>query len=406
MRWATAGRVAAGGAVGSAVLGGIGSLGAATYFARRVLTPDGEGPTDHVIYDIDLSGLGEARGGSAAAGGVDRGVGSVTISRTPDSEVMGRYGLWNEHRTAHIRMGEIQQVTDSTVTREVLGVDFGEPEPGPARFNSYYYAERPDLSLGLATEEVTIDAEIGELPGWVVPAVGATDRWAILVHGRGAPRLECIRAVRALHEAGVTVLIPAYRNDIDAPRGLDGRYTLGLSEWRDVEDALRYAVRAGARTVTLGGWSMGGAICMQVLAQSDLAHRVNGVFLDCPVLDWGYVLRHHAGVNNMPSSIALLARTVMGSDRLRWLAGVSESVDVAQTDWVTRAGELTHPMLLMHSVADDFVPIGPSRAVAEARPDLVTFEEWSTARHCRLWNTDSRRFEEAIRAFVGRTSPQ
>ena len=383
MRWSTTARVAAGGVLGSAVLGGLGSLGAASYFARRVLSPDGEGPTDHVVHEV----------GSDA----------VTLSRTVESEVPGRYGLWDEERSAHLRMGEIRELTATTVTRSVLGVDFGEFAPGAARFNQYYYAQAPDEALGIPTESVTVEAEIGDLPAWLVPASGTGDRWAILVHGRGALRFECVRAVRALHRAGLTVLIPAYRNDADAPRGLDGRYTLGLSEWRDVDDAIRYAVRRGARSVTLGGWSMGGAICMQVLAQSDRADRVTGVFLDCPVLDWGDVLRHHARTNNLPTPIALLARAVMGSESARWLAGVSESVDVAKTDWVRRSAELTHPMLVMHSVADDFVPIGPSRAVAEARADLVTFEEWDVARHCKLWNTDSDRWERAVAEFVSRS---
>lgn len=384
MRWSTTARVAAGGVLGSAVLGGLGSLGAASYFARRVLSPDGEGPTDHVVHEVDTD--------------------LVTLSRTEESEVAGRYGLWDEERSAHLRMGDIREFTETTVTRAVLGMDFGEFAPGPARFNQYYYAQAPDEALGIPTESVTIEAEIGDLPAWLVPAAGPGDRWAILVHGRGALRFECVRAVRALHQTGLTVLIPAYRNDADAPRGLDGRYTLGLSEWRDVDDAIRYAVRHGARDVTLGGWSMGGAICMQVLAQSEQAGRVTGVFLDCPVLDWGDVLRHHARTNNLPTPIALLARAVMGSESVRWLAGVSESVDVARTDWVRRSAELTHPMLVMHSVADDFVPIGPSRAVAEARPDLVTFEEWDVARHCKLWNTDSERWERAVAGFVSRTA--
>lgn len=383
MGWGRTGRLAVRGLLASTALAALASLGTATFFARRVLTPEGEGPTDHVIHDLDTD--------------------SVTLSRTEESEVLGRYGLWNEDRTAHLRMGQIRTMTDTTVTRELLGVDFGDPQPGPARFNSHYYAERPDRAIGLATEDVTIEAEIGDLPAWVIPADAPTDRWAILVHGRGAQRIECVRAVRTLHESGLTVLIPAYRNDEDAPGGLDGRYTLGLSEWRDIHDAIRYAVRAGARTITLGGWSMGGAICMQVLAQSDLADRVSGVFLDCPVLDWGDVLRHHAQVNNLPTSIGLLTRAVMGSESMRWLAGVSEAVDVAQTDWVTRADELRTPMLVMHSVADDFVPIGPARAVAKARPDLVTFEEWATARHCKLWNTDPARWEESLAAFVRRT---
>ncbi|NLJ54507.1 MAG: alpha/beta hydrolase [Intrasporangiaceae bacterium] len=379
-RWRAAGRVAGGVLGTAAVLGGLGSLGAASVFARRVLTPPDEMPTDLEVLEIDHS--------------------TVTLTRSVDTEVMGCYGLWDAERTGHVRMGQIRAMTRSTVTREVLGADFGVVGTGPARFNQYYFAEPPGEALGLPTEEVTIGAEIGELPAWSVPAESPTDRWAVLVHGRGALRLECVRAVRALHEAGLHVLIPAYRNDADAPRGVDGRYTLGLSEWRDIDDAIRYAVRQGARTVTLGGWSMGGAICLQVLAQSDLAGRVDGVFLDCPVLDWGDVLRHHGHVNNLPRPVTWMARAVMGSNRLRSLAGVSEPLDVAQTDWVRRADELTHPMLVMHSVADDFVPIGPARAIAEARPDLVTFEEWAVARHCRLWNTDSARWESAVTDFV------
>lgn len=383
-RWGTVGRVGAGGALASAAVAGIGSVGAASYFARRVLTPAGIGPTDHEVFEVDDS--------------------SITISRSVESEVMGRYGLWSEDRSGHLQMGQIQAMTETTVTREVLGVTFGEVGVGPARLNQYFYAQPPDGALGLTTFDVTIDAEIGELPAWFVPAAEPTDRWAVLVHGRGALRFECVRAVRALHDAGLSVLIPAYRNDADAPRGLDGRYTLGLSEWRDIDDAIRYAVRQGARTVTLGGWSMGGAIAMQVLAQSDLAARVTGVFLDCPVLDWGYVLRHHSRRNNLPTSVGLLTRALIGRDSLRWLAGVSEPLDVAQTDWVRRADELTHPMLIMHSVADDFVPIGPSLAVAQARPDLVRLEEWAVARHCRLWNTDTARWEESVQEFVARTA--
>lgn len=382
--WGTAGRAAAGGVLASAAVAGIGSLGAAMYFVRQVLTPAGVGVPDHEVLSIDDS--------------------SVTITRSVESEVMGRYGLWSADRSGHLRMGQIRSMTETTVTREVLEVDFGTVELGPAKLNQYYYAQRPDLALGIPTHDVIIDAEIGELPAWFIPAAEPTDRWAVLVHGRGALRLECVRAVRTLHDAGLNILVPTYRNDADAPRDTDGRYNLGLSEWRDIDDALRYAVRNGARAITLGGWSMGGGIAMQVLAQSDLVGWVTGVFLDCPVLDWGHVMQHHSRRNNLPTSVAMLARTLVGSESLRWLAGVSEALDVAQTDWVRRADELTHPMLIMHSVADDFVPISPSLAVAQARPDLVWLEEWAVARHCRLWNTDTPRWEESVQEFIARTA--
>ena len=52
----------------------------------------------------------------------------------------------------------------------------------------------------------------------------------------------------------------------------------------------------------------------------------------------------------------------MGRRLTRRLVGVHDPVDVAQTDWVARAAELQHRTLIIHSVDDEFVPVGPSPA--------------------------------------------
>ena len=83
----------------------------------------------------------------------------------------------------------------------------------------------------------------------------------------------------------------------------------------------------------------------------------------------------------------------------RRLVGVAQPVDIAETNWVARAHELTHPMLLIHSEDDDFVPYGPSGTLADARPDLVQLERWKVARHCREWNVDPVRWENVVRDF-------
>ena len=71
------------------------------------------------------------------------------------------------------------------------------------------------------------------------------------------------------------------------------------------------------------------------------------------------------------------------------------------TDWVRRHEELCHPVLLIHSADDEFVPVGPSRELARARPDLVTFAEWTVARHTKEWNTDPQRWERLVGEFAG-----
>ena len=104
---------------------------------------------------------------------------------------------------------------------------------------------------------------------------------------------------------GWTCLVPSYRNDEGVPAGPDGRYALGLSEWRDVEAAIAYAVDRGAREVLLMGWSMGGAIVLQLLDRSPLSSLVSRVVLDAPVIDWGDVLDHHAREHRVPAHVGL-----------------------------------------------------------------------------------------------------
>jgi hypothetical protein len=372
-----AGVAAAGSAVGT-------TLGSAAYFARRVVTPDQSLPDDVVILAHDDE--------------------TVTFARSPDPVVPGRYGVWLDGGAGHARVGEIVAEDKVSVTRRLTSVDRGSLGDGPARWNQYYWWDRPSASMGLPDEDAVVTSDVGALPAWVVrPEPGTavdTGAWAVLVHGRGARREETLRALPVLRRAGYTSLVPAYRNDLDAPQGPDGRYNLGLSEWRDVEAAMAYAVEHGARSIVLFGWSMGGAIVLQVLDNSPLAECVTGVVLDSAVLDWGAVLRHQARMNRMPGWLARVATGLMGDVRARRLVGVHEPLDVARADWVRRADELRHPMLVMHSDGDDFVPVGPAVALTARRPDLVRFERWAVARHCREWNNDPDRWERAVAEFL------
>lgn len=381
--------VLAAGVTGAAVLGAsaLGTLGAATYFARRVITPDPRRPDDTEIRAVDA--------------------GTVTLNATDDTVAPGRYGLWLDGGEGHARLGGVLDMdeTAGTVQRELLAVDHGRLTAGYGRWNQYFYGDRPDRSLGLPTSEVTVRSDVGDLPAWLVhgpngPIREPGGRWAVLVHGRGARREECLRAVPVLHELGRPCLIPMYRNDIGAPASPDGRYNLGLSEWRDVEAAILYAVQHGAGEVDLVGWSMGGAIILQTLDRSWLSERVAHVVLDAPVIDWTDVLRHQAGLNAVPGPVGALSRNLIGRRSARRVVGVHEPLDVAETDWVHRSDELRHPILLVHSVDDEFVPAGPSAELARRRPDLVRYEPWTRARHTQEWNVDPERWNAVIRDFL------
>lgn len=384
--WAgTVARTGGAAAVAGAVLGGMAVTGA-VLSARKALTPESERPDDvEIVASTALA---------------------VTLRSTPTTVRPGRYGLWLAGGAGHARIGQVLATDEAagTVTRAVLGVDRGRLTSGPARWNSYFFAGTPQQCLGLPTEHVEVPGELGGMPAWVVPgrADGPFhDTWAVLVHGRAAWREETVRAIPTLHELGITCLSPTYRNDDGAPRGLDGRYALGLSEWRDIDAALTYALHRGAARIVLVGWSMGGAIVLQLLAHSAVAHRVEAVVLDGPVVDWAQVLRTAAAASHIPWPVGALAAALMRHPRhARMLLGVHEPVDLARTDWVAQAGQLRHPMLIIHSSADDVVPNGPSLELAVRRPDLVTVVDDEVGGHCQEWNVEPQRWDALVREHL------
>jgi fermentation-respiration switch protein FrsA (DUF1100 family) len=80
--------------------------------------------------------------------------------------------------------------------------------------------------------------------------------------------------------------------------------------------------------------------------------------------------------------------------------GLREPLDLRRLDWVTRAAELQLPVLVIHSEADEYVPVGPSLALGRARPDIVTVEPWQHGRHTKEWNTDPVRWDRVVTEFV------
>jgi len=203
-----------------------------------------------------------------------------------------------------------------------------------------------------------------------------------------------------LHRLGFPALVVSYRNDEGAARSPGGRYHLGEAEWLDVEAAAVHAFGAGAQDVVLVGWSMGGAIALQTLSRSWVADRIRAVVLDAPVLDWRDVLDHHARLVRLPTPIGKLSQAVLEHSQARRLAGVETPLSLDRLDWVTRARELRVPILLIHSDDDEFVPSGPSRRLAESRPDVVTFVPSRGARHTKEWNVDPDGWDTAVARFL------
>jgi pimeloyl-ACP methyl ester carboxylesterase len=355
------------------------AVGAATAFAvlataRRVVTPTARRTDTRILA-------------------VDTGAQTIELNRTLDTELPGRYGLFTTGTYGYVKIGAVLSASAGVVRRKLLTqIEAGAQVDRDAAFSGWYYSSPGELHL--PWESVLIGSPAGPCPAWFFP--GSSDTWVIQVHGRGATRSECLRAVPVFHAMGHPTLVVSYRNDGEAPRSHGGRYALGASEWRDVDAAIGHALRHGAQRVVVMGWSMGGAIALQTAVSSEHRSRIAALVLDSPVVDWRTVLRFQAREQGLREPLPALAMGVLENTTIARLSGAEDAIEFDRLDMVARASELEAPILILHSDDDGFVPSDASHALAAARPDLVTMPAFSGARHTKLWNYDQTGWTAAI----------
>jgi len=349
------------------------------HMARRVVTPAVRLPDTRILA-------------------LDTAAQTITLARTPDTELPGRYGLFTSGSESYIKLGSVLSEDDASVKRKLLTHIGADARLSPdAAFSGWYYDHPDELHLPYSPE--LIGSAVGPCPAWLFPA-GHGEVWVIQIHGRGTTRAECLRAVPVFHGLGITSLVVSYRNDGEAPRSRAGTYTLGATEWRDVDAAVGFARRRGARRILLMGWSMGGAIALQLALSS--AHRdvIAGLVLESPVIDWRVVLEFQARAQRVPTAVSGLAIGALQSDWATPLTRAGTAIPFDRLDVVARAAELRHPILILHSDDDGFVPSDASHDLLVARPDLVEMRIFEVARHTKLWNYDQTRWSDSIRAWI------
>ncbi|MFC7306683.1 alpha/beta hydrolase [Streptomyces monticola] len=321
------------------------------------------------------------------ANGGDR----VTLTRALAALRPGTYGLTGDG--CHAIVGPVLDGTApaaDTVVRRLVGVTHGSLDPGARVWlTPQVHIGNPRDALGLDHADVDIPGELGGLPAWFVPARRNT--WVIAVHGLGTTREHPMVVMDFLHRQQLPVLSLAYRGDLGAPRSPDGLRHLGETEWRDLDAAIRYAVRYGAEHVVLYGWSTGASMALHAAAHSGLRDRISGLVLDSPVLDWEATLRALASARHTPSALLPLAvRAAQGRTGLRG-DRVVEAADTAT---------LRVPTLLIHGPDDTLAPWARSRELAARRPDLVSLHTVVDAPHAAMWNADPTAYEETLRRFL------
>ncbi len=364
-------RTAAGVLAASCVGAGAAAVAAGRYASRFALDPRLEGPADGRTLTVHAVGPGR-----------------VTLTRSLASERPGVFGLAGDG--FHALVGRVLATTPDSVTRRLDRVLYGTLGDGArARLTAQLYAGNPYDTLGLEYAEDPVEGELGYLPAWFVPNERTT--WVVAVHGLGATREQPLALLPLLHRLRLPVLDVSHRNDPGAPRSPDHIAHLGDTEWRDVDAAVRHAVRYGAERVVLYGWSTGAAMALRVADHSPLRDRIAGLVLDSPVLDWQAVVRATAREHGVPAALLPLAtraaagRTGLHADRL------SGSAD---------PDRLRVPAFVAHGPGDTLAPWRATREFAGRRPELVTLHTVPDAEHQAMWNADPESYEEALRRFL------
>ena len=422
--------------VGAASLSFGVSSAIAAYVARQVVVPPRYRSEDLSIHEytpVDRQAHPDAVPGA----------GEVRLAATVETTVDGVYSLRFAGGEGHARIGEILSWSPAAgeVVREVQEVYSGDLSAASRGWWAGTVYPDP-AAAGYRFHEVELPMEMGAAPCWVVPAGQERDPqraaehsttarqyrrddaqyeaahaaaedpaaqqltgpWAIMVHGRGAQRMEAIRALDTAQRMGLTSLLISYRNDREAPASPDGRYGLGFTEWKDVQLAISYAKLRGATRIVLFGWSMGGAICLQTADLSIYRADIAGMVLTGPVVDWFTLFTHHTASRHIPSAITTMAQSLITSPRGLWLTGLAAPLDLGSLDWITRADQLQTPTLILHSADDEFVPDTASKRLAELndRVEMVGFER---ARHTKEWNVDPQRWESSVLSWAQRVLP-
>ncbi len=422
--------------VGAASLSFGVSSAIAAYVARQVVVPPRYRSEDLSIHEytpVDRQAHPDALPGA----------GEVRLAATVETTVDGVYSLRFGGGEGHARIGEILSWSPAAgeVVREVQEVYSGDLSAASRGWWAGTVYPDP-AAAGYRFHEVELPMEMGAAPCWVVPAGQERDPqraaehsttarqnrrddaqheaahaaaedpaaqqlpgpWAIMVHGRGAQRMEAIRALDTAQRMGLTSLLISYRNDREAPASPDGRYGLGFTEWKDVQLAISYAKLRGATRIVLFGWSMGGAICLQTADLSIYRADIAGMVLTGPVVDWFTLFTHHTASRHIPSAITTMAQSLITSPRGLWLTGLAAPLDLGSLDWITRADQLQTPTLILHSADDEFVPDTASKRLAELN-DRVEMVGFDRARHTKEWNVDPQRWESSVLSWAQRVLP-
>ena len=227
---------------------------------------------------------------------------------------------------------------------------------------------------------------------------GSNHKWVIHVHGRKTLIAETLRNFPLFQQLGFRQMSISHRTDAK-PAGLgEYRSTLGLTEWKLVEQAVAYAEANGAKEVILFGWSLGGLLCGQYLSRAKDSSIIRAAIFDSPMFDVRNTLRFQAGIAGYSQKFADDVCELISKSLLLKVIGYPQII-VDDLSLALRSVDSKIPMLVLYSMNDGYIQIEDALTFSKNNQN-VTLQEFKGARHCRLYNSNPALYEQSIRGFL------
>ena len=244
-------------------------------------------------------------------------------------------------------------------------------------------------------EYIEYESDLGMFPAYLT-SEGETGV-VIFVHGfRGAFERDFTAMLRApdFENLGYRSMIISYRNDANAPKDPSGLYQYGVTEWIDLDNAIKYVEQnIDPDKIVLWGTSGGGGPVTSWLQNNPDSERVDGIIFEAPVISFWESVEVN-GKARYPFIPELFFPYIKLFTEIRY------GVDFDTMDFRDALVKSEVPVLLFHGDDDEWVPVDMSDYIAENRRTNFTYIRMSNVGHVTSWNADPVRYIFEITKFL------
>lgn len=239
--------------------------------------------------------------------------------------------------------------------------------------------------------EIDLTARDGlRLHSWLFESQAAVGS-VIILHGHGGNKHAVLPIAHMLHPR-YNVMLLDHRGHGDS----DGaRTTIGYEERIDVHAAVDYLLEQGMGPVGIYGMSMGGATAILAAAEDP---RIAAIVADSPYARLRWAVGQGARLRGYPEFLtAIVAYIGCFATALHLRSRMSAF------DPVEAVGHLaSQPLLLMHGVEDDIVPVASAHALYAAASEPKELWLMDGLKHCEALDECYDQFKARVVGFYER----